>query len=81
MNQINFARGINGKPVASQILESVLSEIQNLFGECFFGFPLIATPEGKYFIDATLITTNNGIILFDLVEGNNIDDIVSDRMT
>jgi superfamily I DNA and RNA helicase len=45
--------------------------LQELFGECFFGFPLFATPEGKYSIDAMLISPNKGIVLFDLIEGKN----------
>lgn len=74
MNQLNFTRGANGKPVVSQELETALSETDGLSGECFFGYPLIATPEGKYFLDATVVTLEKGIILFDLVEGTDVGD-------
>ena len=74
MNSVNFTRGSNGKPVATQVLEEALSHIDMLSGECFIGYPLIATPDGKYFIDATLISPEKGIVLFDIVEGMNLDD-------
>jgi superfamily I DNA and RNA helicase len=74
MNRLNFTRGTNGKPVASEELEKALSSIAGLTGECFFGYPLIATPEGKYFLDATLVTRERGIILFDLVEGTEVGE-------
>lgn len=70
-NVINITRGANRKPVASDTLAQAL-EKQALSGECFFGYPLIATPEGKYSIDATLISPTKGVILFDLVEGTTI---------
>lgn len=72
MSNIIFIHGVNNKPAASQILEDILSNAQRYSGECFFGFPLIATPEGKYSIDATWVSPEKGIVLFDLVEGNNI---------
>ncbi|HOV77852.1 MAG TPA: ATP-binding domain-containing protein, partial [Sedimentisphaerales bacterium] len=46
--------------------------IEGLSGECFFGYPLIPTPEGKYFIDATLVSREKGVVLFDLVEGTDV---------
>jgi superfamily I DNA and RNA helicase len=83
-NSLNVTRGLNRKPVASDALEQSLNSIANLPGECFFGYPLIATPEGKYSIDAILVSPNKGIVLFDLIEGTDIgayeerqDDIVN----
>jgi hypothetical protein len=74
MNRVEFIRGTNGKPVASRALEETLSSIDGLSGVCFFGFPLIATPEGKSFIDATLVSPEKGIVLFDLVEGTELGE-------
>ncbi|MFZ5808048.1 MAG: DEAD/DEAH box helicase [Chloroflexota bacterium] len=73
MNGIIFIHGVNNKPVASKDLENILSKIREYSGECFFGFPLIATPEGKYAIDATWVSPQKGIVLFDLVEGTNVN--------
>lgn len=72
MNEIQFTRGVNRKPAASEILEQSLKAIINLTGQCFFGYPLVATPEGKYSIDATLVSDQKGIILFDIVEGTGV---------
>jgi len=74
MNKVNFTRGINGKPAASQALEETLTTIEGLSGECFFGYPLIPTPEGRYFADAILVSREKGVILFDLVEGTEVGD-------
>ena len=77
MSDVNFTRGANGKPVATSALEEGLVSIDELSGECFFGYPLIATPEGKYFLDATLVSPEKGVVLFDLVEGTEVGDYPS----
>jgi len=84
MNTVEFTRGTNGKPVASAALEEALSHIIGLDGSCFFGYPLIATPEGKFFVDATFLNPDKGVILFDIVEGQSVagygerqDDLVN----
>jgi superfamily I DNA and RNA helicase len=74
MSNLTCTRGANGKPVASQALQDALLAIEGLSGECFFGYPLIATPEGKYFLDATLVSQQKGVVLFDLVEGTSLGD-------
>lgn len=74
MSEVSFTHGVNGKPVASQALEEILSSIDGLQGECFFGYPLMATPEGKYSIDAAFVSRQKGIVLFDLVEGADLGD-------
>lgn len=74
MNTVEFTRGTNGKPVASAALEEALSHIIGLDGSCFFGYPLIATPEGKFFVDATFLNPDKGVILFDIVEGQSVVD-------
>lgn len=74
MNTVEFTRGTNGKPAASAALEECLANTIGLDGSCFFGYPLIATPEGKYFVDATFLNPDKGVILFDIVEGQNLGD-------
>jgi len=74
MNTVEFTRGTNGKPAASAALEDCLANTIGLDGSCFFGYPLIATPEGKYFVDATFLSPDKGVILFDIVEGQNLGD-------
>lgn len=74
MNHVSFIRGVNGKPAVTGELETAVARIDGLSGECFFGYPLIATPEGKYFLDAVLVSPQKGIVLFDLVEGTGLGD-------
>ena len=69
--RLNITRGINKKPVSTNLLEQTLKSIQNMRGEVFTGYPLIATPDGKISIDATLISPSKGIVLFDLIEGED----------
>ncbi len=73
---LNITRGINKKPVSSDFLDKSLRGIQNIRGEMFTGYPLIATPDGKYSIDATLVSPDKGLILFDLIEGHDIGNYV-----
>ncbi len=70
-DRFNITRGVNKKPVATDALIESLEGLQNLHGEAFTGYPLIATPDGKYSIDATLVSPTKGIVLFDLIEGGN----------
>lgn len=72
--RLSITRGVNNKPVVSDALEQVLLTLQGVRGEVFTGYPLIATPDGKYSIDATLLSPSKGIVLFDLVEGLDIGD-------
>src|SRR5690625_3876470 len=67
--RLDIIRGINGKPAATEAIVQNLERVQGISGEVFIGFPLIPTPDGKYSIDATLISPSKGVVLFDLIEG------------
>ena len=54
--------------------EAALSGTDGLSGECCLDYPLITAPDGRYFLDATVVTSEKGIILFDLVEGTDIGE-------
>lgn len=70
--RLNITRGVNKKPVATDALEQTLEVLPGILGEVFTGYPLIATPDGKYSIDATLVSPSKGIVLFDLIEGSDV---------
>ena len=59
---LHITRGANNKPAISEVLVNALRNIDGLEGQFFTGYPLIATPEGKYSFDAILISPNKGII-------------------
>ena len=73
-DKLTITRGVNKKPVSTDVLEQSLEALQNLEGEAFTGYPLIATPDGKYSIDATLVSPSKGIVLFDLIEGPEVGE-------
>ncbi|EKR1243834.1 DEAD/DEAH box helicase, partial [Escherichia coli] len=68
----SITRGVNKKPVATDLLGQRLEAMPGMKGVAFTGYPLIATPDGKYSIDATLISPDKGIVLFDLIEGRDV---------
>lgn len=69
--QLNIVRGTNSKPAATDALvEDLLSS--DLRGELFVGYPVMASPEGRYAIDALLISPDVGLVSFDLVEGTDL---------
>ncbi len=71
--RLNITRGVNKKPVATDALAQSFDALQEMQGEVFTGYPLIATPDGKYSIDATLVSPSKGIVLFDLIEGPDVE--------
>ena len=75
---IDIVRGTNQKPVASAELGALLSNSQaNLSGQLFIGYPIIGTSEGSHLIDALWISEDNGIVIFDLIEGIDVADYTS----
>ena len=72
--RLTITRGVNKKPVTTDVLEQSLQVLQDIQGEVFTGYPLVATPDGKYSIDATLVSPSKGIVLFDLIEGPGVGD-------
>lgn len=72
--RLNITRGVNKKPVATEALSQSLERSQGICGEVFTGYPLIATPDGKYSIDASLVSPSKGIVLFDLIEGADVGE-------
>lgn len=69
--QLNVVRGTNSKPAATDALvEDLLSS--ELRGELFVGYPVMASPEGRYAIDALLVSPDVGLVSFDLVEGTEL---------
>jgi superfamily I DNA and RNA helicase len=73
---ITTIRGTTRKPVASQRLADFFSKRTDLTGTLYLGYPVIGTPEGAYPIDAIWINDAKGIILFNLIEGRDLDDYV-----
>ena len=71
---IDIVRGASRKPAASRELDKFMSTRTELSGQLFIGYPTIGTPEGRYPIDALLVTPDRGIVVFDLIEGPDASD-------
>lgn len=71
---ITIVRGTNKKPAASRALAELLAHRGDLSGELFIGYPIIRTANGGYPIDALLISSETGIVAFDLIEGSALDE-------
>ena len=71
--RLTVTRGTNSKPAATDLLvEELLGT--GIAGNLFVGFPVIASPEGHFAIDALLLSQSHGLVCFDLVEGNSLGD-------
>lgn len=71
---VTVIRGTNDKPSASSELGRILAGSGILSGNLFIGFPIIGTPVGKFPIDATFISIDQGVVIIDLVEGRDLGD-------
>ncbi len=71
---VEIVQGTSKKPVSSKELVELIASEANLSGQLFIGYPIIGTSEGQHLIDALLVSSDKGLILFDLIEGTNIDD-------
>ena len=52
--------------------------MQGFDGQLYIGYPIFASPEGKYPIDAILIMPQKGAIIFNFVAGQSIPDDYQD---
>ncbi|MCQ8876093.1 ATP-binding domain-containing protein [Mesorhizobium sp. LMG17149] len=73
---VNIIWGTTKKPASSQRLAALFEGHVQDDGDLFIGYPVIATPEGAFSIDALLISPTRGVVIFDLVEGKDLGDYV-----
>lgn len=71
---VNIVMGATQKPLACEELKKFFSEHNNLDGYLYIGYPIIATNEGGYPIDALWISEVHGLVIFNLIENKNIED-------
>ncbi len=79
---IEIIKGSTQKPVSSESLIGLISQATGLNGLLYVGYPIFSTPEGRYPIDAILISPQKGVVLIHIVEGldlpNDYQDIQDD---
>ena len=69
-----MVRGTNNKPVSSEALAKFFAAEHSFRGQLLIGYPIIGTTEGRYPIDAVLVSPEKGIVVFDLIEGTEPGD-------
>ena len=74
---ISILRGTNDKPASSQALATAMTACPAVTGQLFIGYPIVRAPDGPCPIDALLVSPDRGILVFDLIEGNEPGDYPS----
>ena len=66
--------GSSPKPVSSRKLADRLESTNDANGTLYIGYPILGTPNGAFPIDATLLSPDRGVVLFDVVEGKELEE-------
>ena len=66
--------GSTGKPASSRRLTQLLDGDSDVDGTLYVGYPILGTPEGPFPFDALLLSPEQGIVAFDVVEGRDLGD-------
>ncbi len=80
---LEVIRGASKKEVStSQLIEAlqgIFSTPDKNEGLLYIGYPILSTVVGGLTLDAVLVTENQGMIVFDLIEGTTCGDRAEDR--
>lgn len=71
---VSIIRGATHKPMASEQLINYFTKNDDLEGYLYIGYPIIGTADGPYPIDAMYLSKEKGLVIFNLVENNDIND-------
>lgn len=74
VSMVTAITGTTNKPVSSDRLKNYFNSHNELGGILYIGYPIIATVEGAYPIDALWISPERGLVVFNLIEGKDIDN-------
>jgi superfamily I DNA and RNA helicase len=69
---VNVIRGDVDKPVSSRRLAEFFEKRSDIDGSLYLGYPIIGTSQGGYQIDALLVSRQQGVVIFHIVEGADI---------
>lgn len=76
---VTIVNGTTKKPVSSRRLARFFAERPEYEGILYIGYPIIGTSEGSFPIDALLVSREQGLVVFNLVEGRDTGDIQTDQ--
>lgn len=66
--------GSHGKPVVTKELIDFFEGRDNYEGFLYTGYPLIGSIEGAHAVDAMLISKHHGLVVFDIVEADELGE-------
>ncbi|MEG3936114.1 MULTISPECIES: ATP-binding domain-containing protein [unclassified Microcoleus] len=69
---VNVIRGDVDKPESSRRLAEFFEKRSDIDGSLYLGYPIIGTSQGGYQIDALLVSREQGVVIFNIVEGTDI---------
>lgn len=75
---VNVIRGEINKPASSKLLADYFEGREDVTGTLYLGYPIVGASQGGYQIDALLASREHGVIIFNLVEGREVDIDVED---
>ena len=71
---VTIISGTTNKPMASEQLRNFFHSHNELSGYLYIGYPIIGTVNGAYPIDALWVSPEKGLVVFNLIEGKDIED-------
>src|SRR5664280_210573 len=66
--------GTTNKPMAAEQLRLFFNNRPGYSGYLYIGYPIIGTVNGAYPIDALWVSSEKGVVIFNLVEGKDLSD-------
>jgi superfamily I DNA and RNA helicase len=72
-SKLTIVQGTTNKPVSARRLVDFFAHHTKYDGFLFVGYPIIGTAEGPYPIDALLVSKSKGLVVFNLVEGRDVE--------
>jgi len=73
---ITIIQGTTKKPASAKRLINFFTQHSDYEGTLYIGFPIIATAEGAFHFDALFLSRQHGIIIFNLVENNDLTQFI-----
>lgn len=73
---MEIIKGSSKNPVVDQLLVDFFNKNSSeMEGTLYTGYPIIGTAHGPYPLDATLISSKYGVVIFDLISGTEKSDL------
>lgn len=76
---VTIITGTTNKPISSEALKSFFQQHTELEGYLYIGYPIIGTVDGAYPIDGLWISPSNGLVIFNLIEGKDVEGYQDDQ--